>query len=305
MRRVTLWATAAVLPALLVSALTIGCSGNTSTSPASVSTGPAPPPKGKLTAVESTGKGTLKGKITLAGGKPNMAQEDAALLKQMNEKDPAHCVSNAKPEQLEQQHWRVAADGGLGNVFVWVAPPAGKFFKIEEKDLPGDIKKPVILNQPRCAFEPHAFVLFPSYRDPANPKDMKKTGQALIIKNSNTTAHNTDLEGGNDNAEFTGNNAVPEGTALAPKVLNPSSTEIEFKCTIHPWMRGYARVFDHPYAKVTNADGTYEIKDVPAGAEVQIITWHEVAGYGEGGKKGKTRTLKPEVNPYDYEVKKP
>lgn len=141
-----------------------------------------------------------------------------------------------------------------------------------------------------------------SYRDPANPKELKETGQKFIIKNSNTTAHNTDLDGGDDNPKS--NNAVPAQGELAPKVLNPSPREIDFKCTIHPWMNAFARVFDHPYATVTKPDGTFEIKDVPAGAEVQIITWHEVAGYGEGGKNGKTEKLKPEVNPYNYEVKK-
>jgi len=298
-----MWATAAVLPALLLSGLTIGCSGNNPTTPSPTpSTTAKPPPRG-FTAVAATGKGTLKGKITLAGGRPNFAKENEELLDKMKKQDEAKCVANATPEQLEQQHWRVAADGGLGNVFVWLAPPAGQFFKIEEKDLPADIKKPVILDQPRCAFEPHAFVLFPSYRDPANPKELKETGQTLIIKNSNTTAHNTDLDGGDDNPKS--NNAVGAGTSLKPLLLNPSPREVDFKCTIHPWMNAYARVFDHPYAAVTKADGSYEIKDVPAGAEVHVVIWHELGGYDAGGKNGTAMTLKAEVNTKDSEIKKP
>jgi hypothetical protein len=241
--------------------------------------------------------------------RPSGQRPDHRLQREHRD-DTIRCAHHAGQDATREvdsggRKWRVAADGGLGNVFVWIAPPAGKFFKIEPKDLPANIKDPVIMDQPRCAFEPHAFVLFPKYRDMDNPKDMKETGQKLLIKNSNTTAHNTDLAGGDDNAEFSGNNAVPAESALAPKVLNPSPVEVEFKCTIHPWMRAYARVFDHPYATVTKADGTYEIKDVPAGAEVNIVTWHEVAGYGEGGKSGVTKPLKAEVNPYDYEVKKP
>jgi hypothetical protein len=307
MRRLLTWATAAALPALLVGALSIGCSGSNDKTeaekPKDNTTGKEKkPPKGQLTAVEAKGKGTVKGKIKLAGEHPNFKAENEKLLAEMKAKDEAHCVANASPEQLEQQHWRVAADGGLANVFVWVAPPAGKFFKIDAADITPAMKKDVVLDQPRCAFEPHAFVLFPSYRDPANPKKLIESGQKFVIKNSNSTAHNTDLNGGDDNPES--NNQVAPNSSLPPKVLNPSAKEVDFKCTIHPWMNAYARVFDHPYATVTDKDGNFEIKNVPAGAEVNLIVWHEQGGFGEGGSKGKTVTLKEGDNTFNSEIKK-
>jgi hypothetical protein len=301
MRRLTIWAAAAVLPALLVSALTIGCSGGDKTeAPKASDTKDKGPkaPKGALTAVEATGKGTLKGKVKLAGNKPDFTAANDKLLADMKAKDEAHCVANAPPEEKEQQHWRIAADGGLANVFVWLQPPAGKFFKIDESQLP---KGDFTLDQPHCAFVPHAFVLFPSYRDPADPKKMKETNQQLIVKNSNTTGHNTDLDGGDDNPKT--NNAVTAGGALKPIRLNPSPREIDIRCQIHPWMNAYARVFDHPYATVTDKDGNYEIKDVPAGAEVHLIIWHEEGGYGDNGKDGKKVTLKPEANTENFELK--
>jgi hypothetical protein len=312
MRRLLTWATAAVLPALLASGLMIGCSGENksseSVSPSdSKESKKGGTTKGPLTAVEATGKGTVKGKIKLAGGPKDFASEDAKLLTQMKEKDDAHCVAGAKPEQLQQQHWRVGQDGGLANVFVWLAPPDGKFFKIEEKDITPEMKKDVVLDQPKCAFEPHAFVLFPKYRDPANPKEMKPTGQKLIVKNSNAVAHNTDLEGGDDNPAK--NNQVSPGGALEPMVLNPSSKEIDIKCTIHQWMNAYARVFDHPYATVSGKDGSFEIKDVPAGAEVHLVVWHELGGFAKGtDRKGKVVTLKAGDNPnndFEIEYKQP
>jgi hypothetical protein len=306
MRRLLTWATAAALPALLVGALTVGCSGsNEKTEPEKpAETKPGKTKPGALTAVESTGKGTLKGKVKLAGAKPDFKAENEKLLAEMKAKDAAHCVEGASPEQLEQQHWRVAADGGLANVFVWIQPPDGKFFKIDAGDITADMKKDRVLDQPRCAFEPHAFVLFPSHRDPANPKKLIETGQKLVIKNSNQTAHNTDLNGGDDNPES--NNQIPAGGALPPKVLNPSSHEVDFKCTIHPWMNAYARVYDHPYATVTDKDGNFEIKNVPAGAEVNLFAWHELGGMSkETGKKGKAITLKPEANSFDFTIEKP
>ena len=40
---------------------------------------------------------------------------------------------------------------------------------------------------------------------------------------------------------------------------------ITVSCTIHPWMRAWIRVFDHPYYAVTDDNGHFEIKDAPAG----------------------------------------
>ncbi|MCC7261086.1 MAG: DUF2012 domain-containing protein, partial [Candidatus Latescibacteria bacterium] len=45
----------------------------------------------------------------------------------------------------------------------------------------------------------------------------------------------------------------------------------------HPWMAGYVVVTPHPYFAVTAADGSFEIKDVPAGKYV-VEVWHEYLG---------------------------
>src|SRR5689334_6578509 len=121
MRRLLTWTAAAVLPALLASGLMIGCSGSDKPSEAEKAESKdtkAKGPKGRpLTAVEATGKGTVKGKIKLVGGPKDFAAEDAKLLTEMKAKDEAHCVAGASPEQVQQQHWRVGQDGALANVF--------------------------------------------------------------------------------------------------------------------------------------------------------------------------------------------
>jgi hypothetical protein len=293
MRRLTTWAVAAVLPALLVSAL-IGCSGGDKTeAPKGHDTKEKDKgtkgPKGALTAVEAKGKGTVKGKVKLAGPKPDFAKENADLLAQMKQKDEAHCVAKAPKEQTEQQHWRISDDGGIANVFVWLQPPANHYFKLEDKDIPESAKKEVVLDQPHCAFVPHALVLFPSYRDPADPKKMKPTGQKFVVKNSNTILHNTDLKGGTDNPG--GNNAIQPGAKKDEDVV-PSPDPIAISCQVHPWMNAYARAFDHPYATLTDKDGNYEIKDAPAGAKLHLVIWHERGEYGDNGKGGKEVELK-------------
>jgi Carboxypeptidase regulatory-like domain len=52
---------------------------------------------------------------------------------------------------------------------------------------------------------------------------------------------------------------------------------VPFKCDVHGWMNAYVGVLDHPYFAVTDADGKFELKDVPAGTYT-IEAWHEKLG---------------------------
>ena len=47
-------------------------------------------------------------------------------------------------------------------------------------------------------------------------------------------------------------------------------------CNIHPWMKAYILSLDHPYMAVTGEDGTFEIKNMPAGQH-EFQFWHEIA----------------------------
>ena len=49
-------------------------------------------------------------------------------------------------------------------------------------------------------------------------------------------------------------------------------------CNIHPFMKGYILLLDHPYMAVSGDDGTFEIKNIPAGKH-EFQFWHEAAGY--------------------------
>ena len=45
-------------------------------------------------------------------------------------------------------------------------------------------------------------------------------------------------------------------------------------CNIHPDMRAYVVVLETPSFAVTDAKGTFEVKDVPAGTDL-LWAWHE------------------------------
>jgi hypothetical protein len=246
-----------------------------------------------LKALASTGWGTLKGKVAFVGAPPKVADiKDREDFKNHQDKDK--CLMGDTTEQT----WKVK-DGGLGNVFVWLKPPEGTYFKIELDEKTWD--PTVTLTQPYCAFIPHAFVLFPSYYDPTT-KAQKSTGQKFFVTNSASFAHNTKWAGSKLRNEGGSRTIAPKGELEV--TLKPDNQEITFNCDIHKWMDAYARVFDHPYATVTKEDGTYEIKHVPTGADLQIVAWHEKAGYLDGGSKGVIKKLNDGENTQNFTAKK-
>ena len=53
-------------------------------------------------------------------------------------------------------------------------------------------------------------------------------------------------------------------------------------------MRSYVQVFNHPYFAITDADGYFEFKNVPAG-NYQLTAWHSRIG-----NKAKPITVPPD-----------
>jgi hypothetical protein len=297
MRRLLGWGAAIVIPAVTL-AILVGCGGGTKPDDDEEDGGKKPKSTqakrgGTLAALEASYNGTLTGKVTIEG-KPDVAKLTKDLQELMRAKDEAHCLAaSASPEEKEQQAWRIDDNGGLGNVFVWLVPPSGKFFKVDMNKKTWDEK--VIIDQPHCAFKPHVVVVFPKYRD--DKGKLVLTGQVFEVVNSADFNHNTNVEGGV--------NSIMAANAKLPVELEPSNKPVEIKCNIHTWMNAFALALDHPYAAHTKPDGTYEIKNVPTGVEVQIIAWHEKAGFlNTDGGKGQKVTLK-EKEVLDFKAKAP
>ena len=87
---------------------------------------------------------------------------------------------------------------------------------------------------------------------------------------------------------------APDG----PRVVPPSKAEkfpIEITCSIHPWMRAFVRVFDHPYYAITDHNGNFEIKNAPVlKGKLRIFIWQETGGinHGAAGRFGETIEVK-------------
>lgn len=124
----------------------------------------------------------------------------------------------------------------------------------------------VELDQKGCEFQPYLLAFH---------KDQK-----LVIKSSDPVGHNVRFAGFNPN-----NPGV--NTMIAPNVkfetkLDGEKRPMELRCDIHTWMTGYLLVLDHPFFTTTAKDGSFEIKDVPAGSQ-NLIVWHKT-GYANPGR---------------------
>jgi hypothetical protein len=269
-----------VLAAALL-AFTFGCGGGTTGGGGDDKKDGGEDGKTELKPVDIKGRGTLKGTVTVADLKPDIIERLNKEYKENLEKaksDKEHCLMQVG--ENTQQTWLVDDKGNLKNVIVWVAPPDGHYFKLEDKDR--DLKSLGIdaptIDQPHCAFHPRALALFQSYYDPKTKKHVE-TGQKLTVKNSGNLTHNTTWSApgitGDNQTVGAGKHLEIKPANLTRTGLRPPASEITFSCQVHPWMRAYARDFDHPFAAVSDEHGAFEIKDVPAGSEVRIMYWHE------------------------------
>ena len=118
-----------------------------------------------------------------------------------------------------------------------------------------------VLDNHACHFVPHV--------------QTAEVGQWLELHNGDPVLHNADARIGQ---ETIFNVALPRDHRTRRPLARPGLVAIT--CDAHPWMSAFVAVTDHPYHTVTDASGTYEIRDLPAGT-YRIRVWHEELGTQE------------------------
>jgi len=148
--------------------------------------------------------------------------------------------------------------------FVWLAPLEKSGPPLAIHPSLKDIKeKQVVLDQPCCAFTPHAIAI--------------REGQEVVAKNSSPIVHNTNWQG-HPLKNSGGNRAVPAGGSIVIDGLKADKYSVKIACNIHPWMSSWIRVYDHPYFALTDENGNFDIKLAPVG-KYRLVGWHEAVGW--------------------------
>jgi hypothetical protein len=210
-------------------------------------------------AVGQAQTGTIKGR--LIWGDENIPPAKVAVEKGSSTKDPDLC---AKDESILSRDLVIdPKTKGIAYAFAFLLRPKGDSTQ-QMKDLLE--KKPeVVLDQKNCEFQPYALP-FHKY-------------QKLVIKSSDPKSHNVRFSG----IINTGINQMvaPQG-AITSTTLVAEKLPMELHCDIHPWMKGYLLVLDHPFFTTTATDGSFEIKEVPAGDQ-NLILWQNRVGFANTG----------------------
>jgi len=204
------------------------------------------------------GFGTIKGRLVWGGTglpQPKVLQEVGKATK-----DPEVCAKD-KPI-LSQELVVDPKTKGIQHGFAYLVRPSGD----NPEAVAGLVKKEakVVIDQENCQFVPYSTAIH--------------EGQVLTFKSSDPVNHNVHT------ASFTNaplNVLLPQNGALDKKFV-AERRPIPLTCDIHPWMKGYIMVFDHPFFAVTGADGSFEIQGIPAGIQ-NFVVWPETVGYATQG----------------------
>jgi plastocyanin len=197
--------------------------------------------------------GDVTGKVTIKGTRPH-------------EKDlPFDATCTALHPAVTTTRWYVVGkDDGLADVFVYVS----KGLEGKKFTAPAEARE---INQEGCMYFPYVTGVM--------------VGQTLKFKNSDPLMHNVHaLPAVDGNTEF--NFAQPtQGDVNDTKwvvAITKPEVLVKIKCEVHNWMFCYVGVVDNPYFAVTDKDGQFTIKDLPAGTYT-LNAYHLKATAGTPG----------------------
>lgn len=268
MRTVSVFSTAAAgmatLSAVVLCLSAIGCGDVTTSTPVqaaapivAVTTVPvAPLAEALIAQVPAKGDwGSIKGQIVADGEvtplKLLVTKGNAAA------KDPTVCAAQDVPDESLVVD---AKTGGIANVVIYLQKKPAKVHPELEQSKDAE----VVFDQKGCQFLPHVLLV--------------RNDQKVRVLSGDAVAHNTHtypLKNKQENFVVSPNDRT--GVAV-PSVNLVEKLPAKIGCDIHPWMQAYWVILDHPYAAVTKADGSFEIKDLPVGEHVFIV-WQEKVGY--------------------------
>ncbi len=198
------------------------------------------------------------------GGTEDKGGSVTGVVKFVGEKKPrAPLQMNTDPfcarahkEPVLNERWIFGKDDGLANVVVQVLKGPG----VDGKKFTAPTK-PLLVDQVNCMYTPRVSVAV--------------QGQKVQFKNSDATLHNVHVMP-KINKEV--NIGQPAKGMVSDVDLSKLEEGVFVKCDVHAWMQCYVHILPHPYFAVTNGNGEFTIKGLPAG-EYELKVWHEVRAF--------------------------
>ncbi len=157
-------------------------------------------------------------------------------------------------------------NNGIKNVVVYVYTGRGG------SDLPKmpPVNETRTLANDKCRFEPHIIIA--------------QTGDTLKVTNPDPIGHNANLNFFNNKPQ---NPTIPAGQEKTFELAKDEPAPIPVDCNIHPWMKAYVVVLDHPFAAVSDENGDLTIKGLPAGEKLVFRAFHEAGSISDVTVDGK------------------
>ena len=205
-----------------------------------------------------TGWGTLKGQFVYDGAPPEAKPYNVT-------KELEVCTVGGKAP-LQETLVVDSGSKGIKNVVVFLRDAS----RVHDSAAPK--KEPVVFDQKHCVFLTHVIGV--------------TVGETVSIKNSDPIGHNTNIVGTGFNPTVPGDGSTPYPVQKEVSVPN------EVKCGIHPWMTAYMLQRKNGYYAVTDAQGNFEIPNVPAGEPLEFQVWHESGTAAGSGLVGTTPDAK-------------
>lgn len=209
--------------------------------------------------------GNIKGQVVWGGA--TLPKNEKANI----DKDQKHCLS--KGDILKNTYVIDSKSKGVRWVMVWLTDPkdAGNA-KWKPSAIHPSIKVPkeIVVDQPCCVFEPRVMGIVAGETN-------------LAVKNSGDVPHNFAITSIGDGPSV---NPLmpPKCPPVIVKGFVPKVFPTPYSCSIHSWMKGYIGTFAHPYFVVTDAEGNFELKNVPVG-KTRVMLWHETGWVINAPKK--------------------
>jgi hypothetical protein len=192
--------------------------------------------------------GNIKGRIVYSENAPAVEKIDV-------ERDADVC---GKVGLVDESLVVNKSNRGIRNVAIWLDSREEIPVHSDFENLP--METPMIDNRD-CRFQPRVLTV--------------RTEQIFELRNSDPVAHNAAVYA-RRNTPFS--EIIPQNQPLQKKFVKSETLPVRVDCSIHSWMKAWLIVSDHPYVAVTDEDGNFEIRNVPAG-EWKFRFWHERPGY--------------------------